>query len=133
MFPSVPAVERTPQSPIIASKNNAGIAGINPHIVEVSVPSVHRAEALAAIRTEQKRKIDFEDLVLVLGIDYQVGEIKRTPHHVPAGVEFRPVSSTIIGAEQRALLALDHGVNGFRLGRRYGNRDTPIRFLRHAL
>src|SRR6516162_4694876 len=82
MHPSRAAILAAPQSAVVSGINNVGVAGVDPHGMEVSVGRTgDRAEALSPIHAVQQDEIGLEDLLWIFGIDDQVGEVKRTPYH----------------------------------------------------
>src|ERR1700730_5802169 len=98
--PSISAVVGIPDATIIASDQMVGIIGIYPHIMEVAVSTLRNgAETFAAIFTHDQYQVRLLDFIFVLGIDNQVAEIERPPHHPVAAIAFLPSFSAIIGTK----------------------------------
>jgi len=69
-------------------------------------------ERLAAVGAVQQDEVWFENLVLVLGVDNQIAEIKRTPHHEIAGIEFGPACTGVVRAiESPTFFSFDVGID----------------------
>ena len=134
VLPARSAIFAAPQTAIIARIHNVRIRRIDPDVVKIAVRRVgHHAETLPAIHAEQQNKIGLENLVLIFGIDDQIGEIKRPPHHELAGIQPLPGLAAVIGAEQRAVLAFDLGIHHLRLARRHRDCDSALRLGGKAL
>jgi hypothetical protein len=103
-----------------------GVLGIDPHIVEVAVRRArNHVERLSSIVAEQQNEIWFENLVFIFGIDDQVAEIKRPPHHVIAGIELGPGRTAVVGPiESSAFFRFDVGIHHLRFRRRHLHRDS---------
>ena len=95
------------------------IVWIDPDIVKVAVRTAGNvAEALATVLAHNQASACLVDLVLVLGIDDQVGKIKWPPNHTLTPVESGPSPAPVIRAVQAVLgrFGLDEGIDnaGFR-------------------
>ena len=86
--PARAAVSAAPETAVVAGINLVGIVWVNPDCVIVAMRIGRGTEAASTIHAEQQHQVNFEDLIFILGINNQVGKIKRTPHHVLAGIHF---------------------------------------------
>ena len=134
--PSVAAVVRDPQPAVVAREHVLGVVGIDPQVVQVAVHAVEAAddrEALAAVLGEDQVAVGLEDALGVPGIDDQVGEVERPPHHPLTLVAPLPAVAAVVRDEEPGVGRLDEGVGGFRLARRKAHRDASVGFRRQPL
>src|ERR1700734_3672310 len=102
---------RVPNSAVIATDDLVRVVRVYPHVVKVAMrPATDSAEAFAAIDAENEVATGFVDLVLVLRIDDEIGEVEGTPDHHLAAVAFLPGFATIGRTEQGAAVGFDKGI-----------------------
>src|SRR5258708_24521132 len=92
----------------------------------VAVSIGRSAKTFPSVRADQQRPIGFENFVFVLGVNNQVGEIKRTPDQVLAGIQTDPFLTAIIRAIKRTALRFDNRVDNFSLGQRNRERNPSV-------
>src|SRR3984893_6434991 len=98
--PGISAIVGIPDTSIVAGDQMIGVIGIDPHIVEVAVGTPgNGAETFAAIFAHDQYKVGFVNFIFVFGIDNQVSEIDRPPHHPVAAIPLLPGLSSVIGAK----------------------------------
>ena len=132
--PGISAVVGVPNSAVISCDHMLRIVRINPNVVEIPVSAARNiAEAFSAVAAHDQAEVRLINFVFVLGVDDQVGKIKRTPHHQLAAVTLLPGFSAILGAKQRAAIGFDQGIHDIRIGRRNGHSDASPRFRREPL
>src|SRR5258708_18955787 len=99
----------------------------------VAVSIGRSAKTFPSVRADQQRPIGFENFVFVLGVNNQVGEIKRRPDQVLAGIQTDPFLTAIIGAIKRTALRFDNRVDNLWLGRRNRERNPSVWLVRETL
>ncbi len=135
MLPAIAAVFAAPQAAIVAGNHGVWILWVDPHIVEVAVRRArNHVERLSSIVAQQQNEIGFENLVFIFWIDDEVTEIKRTPHHVIAGIQLGPRRSSVVGAvKPSSFFGFDVGIDHLRFGCGNLHRDSAIGFRWESL
>ena len=124
---------RVPDSAVIAADDLVRVVGVYPDVVKIAVrAATDSTEAFTAIDTEDQAATGFVDLVVVLRIDNEIGEVEGTPDHHLAAIAFLPGFATIGRTEQGAAVGFDKGVNGVRIRRRNSNCYTSPGLCRQA-
>ena len=95
----------------------------------------HRREALAAVGRGDERQVRLVELVLVLRVDDEAGEVERAPDHELAAVEGLPGRAAVVGAVEPVLRnrGLDQGVDDVGFSGRHGHSDAAPGLGREAL
>jgi hypothetical protein len=115
--PAVAAVVGVPESAVVADDEVVCVVGVDPEVVEVAVRAARDVrEALAAIVAHDEREVRLVNLVLVLRVDDEVGEVEGSPDHVLAAVELCPRLAAVVRAIEPVLRddRLDGGVDDVR-------------------
>ena len=131
--PAIGPVGADPQATVITDHHVLGVGRVDPHGVVVAVRALGDGrETLAAVFAGDQRQIGLEHTLGVLRIDDQAGEIERAPDHVLAAIALGPGGAAVVGAEQCAAGAFDHGVNDLGIGGGEGHRLAAPRALGQA-
>src|SRR5882672_7502530 len=131
--PILTAVDRNGRAAVIAVDDAIGIVGIDPQAVVVAVGRIEAFECLAAVvRTEQAGVGDV-DLVRILGVGPNVGEIPGALAKTVIVIDQGPVGATVIAAVEAAFLRFDERVDDIRIGAGSGHADAAEWALGHAV
>ena len=130
--PRLRAVERHAGAAVVALDHPAGVRRIDPEIVVVAVRRRHLDERLAAVDRLPERVVRHPH-----GVD--VGRIGEDVHVVPGtaaqpGLLARalPGGAAVVGAEERAVLGLDHRVDAPAVGGGDGDADPSEHAARQS-
>ncbi len=115
--PAAAAVERDPQTAVVAAHDVLGVVGVDPQVVPVAVRAAAAGgEAAPAVIAGDELEVGLEEPVGVLRIDDQPREVERPPHHALAAVAGFPGRAAVRGAVQRRAGRLDEGVDDVAVG-----------------
>src|SRR5579859_569863 len=110
--PTAAAVVGIPEAAVIAGDQVVGVFRIDPDVVEIPVrPASDGAETFSAVFAHDQGQIGLVNFVFILGIDNQIGEIKRAPYHPVAAVAFFPSFAAVIGTEEGATSGFNQSVH----------------------
>src|SRR3954452_1897884 len=94
--PARTTITAAPEPAVVPGVNLVCIIRVNPDRVIVAMRIGCGTEAAPAIYAEQQYQINFKNFVFVFGIDNQVSKIKRTPHHILAGIHLFPAFARVV-------------------------------------
>ena len=123
--PRLPAVERHAGAAVVSLDHPSGVRRIDPEVVVVAVRGGDLAERLAAVDGLPQAIVRHPYRVDVDGIGEDVHVVPGTPAKACLLAAPLPGGAAVVGAEERAVLGLDHGVDTPAVGRRDDDADAP--------
>ena len=94
--PAGAAVSAAPETAIVAVINLVGIVRVDPGRRFYAVRIRGGTELRPPSTLSNRIKSNSKDLILIFGINNQVGKIKRAPHHVLAGIHLFPAFARVV-------------------------------------
>ncbi len=131
--PILAAIDGNSGAAVVAVDHAVGTVGINPQSVVVAVRGVQAFEGFAAVDGAVEASIGDVNLIGILGVGPNVGEIPGALTEAVIVVDERPVRAAIVAAVEAALFRFDERVNDVGLGAGNRNADAAERTFGDAV
>ena len=131
--PAEAAVERDRGPAVVSLHHPARVLRGDPEVVVVPVRHADRLERLPPVLRPEQLHVEDVDGVGLLRVGRHVRVVPGPLPELPVFVRPLPGRARVVGAEDPALLGLDHRVDALRSGGGDGDADPAPRALRQAL